>query len=118
MRVGHYVSYIHVSGQWFCFDDGSVSGATQASVEAAFGASNEWVAAHDTHAYLLVYERVGAFGGAKSSDASLSVSADGGATTDGGGAATAAEAVAEGATPDVRVRMRAGRSGRVAAAPV
>eukprot|EP00892_Ulva_mutabilis_P004462 jgi/Ulvmu1/2388/UM130_0021.1 len=110
---GHYVSYVHVSGQWFCFDDGSVSAASQASVEAAFGASYEWVATHDTHAYLLFYERVGSMG-AKSSDASLSGSADGGTTTDGGGGG-AAGAVAEGAAAaDVRVRMRSGRPARVA----
>lgn len=100
---------MHVSGQWFCFDDGSVSGATQANVEEAFGASNQWVATHDTHAYLLFYERVGAVWAGKSSDASVSGSAD------GGGAAATAEAVAESAAADVRVRMRSLRQPPVAA---
>lgn len=115
-RAGHYISYVHVSGQWFCFDDGLVTGATQASVEAAFGASNEWVATHDTHAYLLFYERVGAASGAKSSDASVSGSADGGAPGERSAAAVA-EAVAESAAADVRVRMRSRRHQTAAPAP-
>lgn len=114
--AGHYISYVHVSGQWFCFDDASVSGASQANIEATFGASNEWVVTHDTHAYLLFYERIDGPWGAKSSDASASGSASAAGSGRVGGAGGAgsggsrSEAVAEGAAPpDVHVRMRARR---------
>lgn len=55
MRAGHFITYVHRAGRWFCYDDTAVSGASQKEVEGCFGDANAWSFHNDMHAYLLFY---------------------------------------------------------------
>lgn len=53
--AGHFITYIQISGKWFCFDDTAVVSASQRDVEGCFGDANTWSFHNDMHAYLLFY---------------------------------------------------------------